>query len=147
MQKMLDEIPTYAADGSRLRNRRLAKVLDLESRKQVVLRRNGKGKVQSAHFCEKSRSPVQAQWKAGTRYSYEKKSRWTLAPLPRMPVSPGQCPSERAEELDRERRKAFQAVPLSIVRQPARVISIAAGKRAEREAKRPARLSGTRQAA
>jgi hypothetical protein len=71
--------------------------------------------------------------------------------LPQMPVSPGLCQSEFVEELDQQRRQAFQAVPLSVVRETAKVISIEAGKRAERDAKRPRpaalRLIGTRQAA
>jgi Terminase small subunit len=129
---MPESIPTYAANGSRLQSRRLANVLDLERQNRVVLKRSRKGKVLSARFFEGSRAPVRLHWKAGTRYSYQQRSEWMLARLPQMPVPPGLSESELVEELDGQRRKAFQAVPLSIARNTAKVISIKAGEKAER---------------
>jgi hypothetical protein len=111
-------IPTYGSDGSRLRDRPLARALYLESQQLVALHRNRKGIVLCARFYGDTSA---ARVKPGTHYSYRRGVRWALCPMPYIPVEQAASLTngELAAAVHCERRKAFQAVPFSCLRSTA----------------------------
>jgi hypothetical protein len=67
-------IPTYAANGARLRDRSLDSVLRLEELKKVALKRDRRGRVRGCQFLsDAGANPIRKSAHMGQRYSYMKR--------------------------------------------------------------------------
>ena len=146
------KIPTYAADGRRLRDYSLAAIERLESLSLVVVRRLN-GRIRCALFRGlMGANPLRATAHAGTRYSFLRRSGevrlWEHAPLVQRQeieaLFEGARSVEDARLLDRFVRAIFLAVPLSCLvspRRAANVVSIDEGRHEQKPRRRAAVVS------
>jgi len=105
-------IPTFAADGRRLRNRSLQSVENLLALSMVVVRRGRRGQILAAQFRPLSgANPLRHSALSGTRYSFHGQGAMRMVWSHRDHMG--------AAESD------FQAVPLSC----SKVVSIETGRR------------------
>src|SRR5438270_536818 len=86
--------------------------------KRATAQRNRRGVIICIHFYSESRKPLHSRFKAGTRYSHIEmvgcRRRWTHRNLPPMPVAAGLSAGEFLEQVDLERRSAFQSTLASV---------------------------------
>ncbi len=154
-------VPTFAANGKRLRNHSAAHVEQLEQRGVVQLSRTAKGRIKACQFLTGlGANPVQKTANTGTVYSFYNRvgdaqlwehrqmvQRQDVEALFGLPV-------ERGEDLELYLRGIFRAVPLSCMRTeaiimprpaktPAKVVSIASGRKPGE--RRPSRIVPERQ--
>jgi hypothetical protein len=116
-------VPTYAADGRRLRDYVPSAVEHLFKLSLVVVRRNKSGRVVLAQFRGVGgANPLRATALAGTRYSFIERlhesrcwSHRRLLPREAVENLLGK-PVEDAVTLDRYLRAIFRAVPLSVMK-------------------------------
>jgi hypothetical protein len=113
-------IPTFAADGRRLRNSSPEAVERLLAREQIVVRRNRRGRIICAQFREDNgANPLRKTAHMGTHYSFEEHVNdcyvWRHKPLPQ-PQTAARMMGEEVEDerlIDRYIRRIFQNVALS----------------------------------
>ena len=153
-------VPTFAANGKRLRNHSSAHVEQLELRGVAQLSRTPKGRIKACQFLTSlGANPVQKTASTGTVYSFYNRvgdaqlwehrqmvQRQDVEALFGLPV-------ERSQDLDLYLRGIFRAVPLSCMRTevimprpsktPAKVVSIASGRKPGE--RRPSRIVPERQ--
>lgn len=114
------QIPTFAADGRRLRPYSVGQIERLLARDAVVVRRNARGKILCAQFrAINGANPLRGSIHMGTVYSFEQHvndsyvwSHRRLLQSQEVESLMGE-PVEDLETLDRYLRNIFAAVPLS----------------------------------
>jgi hypothetical protein len=143
---MQDSIPTFGADGRRLRSYSLPAVERLLSLSKVVVRRNRRGRITSACFRPTDgANPLRLTALMGTRYSYQQQLDEHRAWSHRRLIQRQDVEALMGEELldeveiDVYVRAVFRAVPLSVMRRdprktpldrvPAKVVSIDSGRK------------------
>ena len=150
-------VPTFASNGKRLRNHSVAHVEQLGERGVVQLSRNAKGRIKACQFLTAiGANPLQKTAHAGTIYSFFNRCGdvqvWEHKQMVQRQDAEALfgLPIERSEDLDLYLRGIFRAVPLSCMRTaeimppksptktPAKVVSIASGRRPGE--RRPSRI-------
>lgn len=124
-------IPTFSADGSRVRAQFLSKVEAFLAAGAMVVRRNRKGKITCAQYRVQidGANPLRRSAHVGTRYSwlehvgedspYRAWRHRNLLQSQYVEVLMGQ-PVDNPEDIDLFVRAVFRAVPLSCMKRPAR---------------------------
>ena len=124
-KKTEKRIPTYAVDGTRLRDYAASAVDHLFKLSMVVVRRNKKGVPVSAQFRETvtGANPLRSSSLAGTRYSFLEQihevrvwSHRRLIPRSDLEEIAGQ-PFKTEQECERFVQAIFRAVPLSCIKE------------------------------
>lgn len=112
-------IPTFRADGIRSRNHSLETIARLEQLKRVIVQRNRRGQPVCAHFYGDSRLPLEARFRAGTKYSFKALHAdhqvWELKSLPYSAANAQTQYGGSREDVDVHVRAMFLGVGRSIL--------------------------------
>ncbi len=145
-------IPTYGADGQRLRNYPLRSIEWMLSLDEVVVQRNRKGSIVCAHLrAEGGALTILDSAYMGQHYSFDERlpsgrSAWRHSPLlQRADRKNLMSEGFNSEQVDRFVRRTFRAVPLSCMSRtrlegpptPAKVVSIDSFRKRGLENSRP----------
>lgn len=117
-------IPTFAADGRRLRPHTARALEHLYSLSRVVVRRNAKGRILVARYRDaEGGHPLRLSALGGTRYSSKNNTTkvWEHKQLPTGDEAAAAMGEkvEDPKEVDLFVRAVFRAVPLSVMKQGA----------------------------